>query len=91
MRLSRYSGAAFACFSDSSNSYAGPTPVIVVGLARRPNEGLLNYSKHSKRKRPDLAEHVKTITTLYINLRYAETGSPQEFKRLVQVFQPQHS
>jgi len=40
---------------------------------------------------PDLAEHVKMITTLYINLRYAETGSSQEFKRLVQAFRPQHS
>ncbi|MDE2090752.1 MAG: DUF3488 domain-containing protein [Gammaproteobacteria bacterium] len=59
-----------------------------VGLARRPNEGPLNYAKRVMRKRPDLAEHVKAITTLYINLRYVETGSPQEFKRLVQAFRP---
>ena len=42
------------------------------------------------RLRPDLTIHVKTITTLYINLRYAETRSPLEFKRLVQAFRPQH-
>ena len=62
-----------------------------LGLARRPNEGPLNYAKRVIRKRPDLAEHVNTITALYINLRYAETGSAQEFKRLVQAFRPQHS
>ncbi len=59
-----------------------------IGLARRASEGPLNYAKRVMRKRPDLAEHVKTITTLYINLRYAETGSSKEFKRLVQAFRP---
>ena len=59
-----------------------------IGLARRANEGPLNYAKRIIRKRPDLAGHVKMITTLYINLRYAETGNPKEFKRRVQAFRP---
>ncbi len=60
------------------------------GLARRPSEGPLDYARRINRMRPDLAKHVKAITTLYINLRYAGLDGAQEFRRLVQAFRPQH-
>jgi protein-glutamine gamma-glutamyltransferase len=65
--------------------------LAMVGLPRRPNEGPLNYAKRILRKRPDLAGPVKAITTLYINLRYADTGDAQELKRLIQNFRPRYA
>ncbi|MGB9429464.1 MAG: DUF3488 and DUF4129 domain-containing transglutaminase family protein [Gammaproteobacteria bacterium] len=56
------------------------------GLARQLHEGPLDYAKRISRLRPDLANRINTITSLYINLRYAETGDAQTFSRLVRLF-----
>ncbi|MGA9852664.1 MAG: DUF3488 and DUF4129 domain-containing transglutaminase family protein [Gammaproteobacteria bacterium] len=61
------------------------------GLARESHEGPMDYAKRIGRSRPDLADRVNTITSLYINLRYAEMGSAQEFRSLVRTFRPSHS
>ncbi len=61
------------------------------GLGRQTSEGPLDYARRISRTRPDLAEQVKAITSLYINLRYVGMDGTQEFRRLVQAFRPQNS
>lgn len=43
------------------------------GLTRAPHEGPQDFAKRCVRERPDLSEDVRTITELYVQLRY---GSP---------------
>lgn len=56
------------------------------GLPRASHEGPLDYARRIGRLRPDLAVEIDAITSLYIDLRYAETGHPEEFKRLIRAF-----
>ncbi|MGH8370184.1 MAG: transglutaminase TgpA family protein, partial [Gammaproteobacteria bacterium] len=56
------------------------------GLPRAPHEGPLDYARRISRLRPDLAVEIDTITSLYIDLRYAETGHQEEFNRLIRAF-----
>lgn len=59
------------------------------GLPRAPHEGPLDYAQRVCRLRPELAAQVNTITSLYIQLRYAETVVPQTLAEQVRAFRPE--
>ncbi|HEX5339636.1 MAG TPA: DUF3488 and DUF4129 domain-containing transglutaminase family protein [Gammaproteobacteria bacterium] len=95
-------GALLACFALVLWWRHRPPPAIPVvrayarfcrklaklGLPRAGHEGPLDYAQRTCRLRPDLAMQIDTITSLYINLRYAESGDPGEFRRLIRAFRP---
>ena len=58
------------------------------GLARTASEGPVDYARRVSRMRPDLAAAIHAITSLYISLRYAETGNLRIFGQLVRNFRP---
>ena len=64
-----------------------------IGLARGSAEGPDDFAARAAAKRPDLATPIRTITGLYVSLRYG--GLPDdrldELKRAVRAFRPGHA
>ena len=61
------------------------------GLTRNDNETAGDFAKRIKHKRPELSQQVDHITTLYSQLRYANSGSEKlllRFKQQVVEFKP---
>lgn len=58
------------------------------GLPRASHEGPLDYAQRIRGLRPDLAAQIDAITSLYVELRYAETGNLKAFTRFVREFRP---
>jgi transglutaminase-like putative cysteine protease len=56
------------------------------GLPRAAHEGPLDYAERVSGLRPDLASQVQAITSLYVDLRYAETGNPATLVTMVRRF-----
>jgi transglutaminase-like putative cysteine protease len=63
-----------------------------VGLDRRPYQGPEDFAREAALKRPDLAGEVRTITDLYVLLRYAGRDDDGEavrgLRRAVRAFRP---
>lgn len=62
-----------------------------IGLVRAPHEGALAFGERGMRLRPDLTENIRTITDLYLRLRYTSHSTPaqvKELRRLVARFRP---
>lgn len=52
------------------------------GLPRRAQEGPRDYAERLMARRPELAADIDAIARLYLQLRYAERGSPQQARAL---------
>ena len=59
------------------------------GLSRATHEGPLDYAQRVNRQRPEWAKQVNAITSLYIELRYADSGHLKRFATLVREFKPE--
>ena len=53
-----------------------------IGVVRAPHEGALAFGERCQRLRPDLTEHIRSITDLYLRLRYAGDSAPAQVKEL---------
>lgn len=65
--------------------------LAAVGLARSPAEGPSDFGERVTRTRPDLAEQVARITSLYVRNRYGPECDPDDavrFRRAVRGFRP---
>lgn len=65
-----------------------------IGLARRPDQGPVDYLGYVAGKRPDLAPRVKKIVAAYVRLRYGtEKGEEavSTLRRMVKSFAPEKS
>ncbi len=61
------------------------------GIARKPNQGPVDYAGYVIQNRPDLERRVRDITDLYIRLRYQDhrsTAVLAEFIKKVRAFDP---
>ena len=61
------------------------------GIARRPEQGPVDYARQVIKKRKDLADRVQTITALYVRLRYGRDRNEADVTRLrslVKSFRP---
>jgi hypothetical protein len=54
-----------------------------IGLVRPPNLGPVDFLNHVKVLRPDLADNARTITDLYVQIRFAKTHSNSLTKQLI--------
>jgi hypothetical protein len=61
------------------------------GLPRAAHEGPLDYAQRIKQRHPELATQIDAITSMYIQLRYAEMGDLKKFIALVRDFHPHSS
>jgi hypothetical protein len=63
-----------------------------LGMARSPSEGPVEYSKRVCATRQDLSTEINAITSLYVELRYANVSARREklktFKAYVKHFKP---
>ena len=55
------------------------------GIRRRATEGPRDFGRRVMRRRPDLAEQVERITSLYLSLRYGRGSSGAELQKLKQL------
>ena len=60
------------------------TRLARAGHVRRPAEGPLDFASRLAAMRPDLADAVKKITGLYVNLRYGPAPQNGEITELTQ-------
>jgi protein-glutamine gamma-glutamyltransferase len=51
-----------------------------IGLVRPPNQGPVDFFHQIKTRRPDLAKKARIITNLYIQIRFARSGSENQTK-----------
>lgn len=61
------------------------------GSPRAAHEGPLDYAQRIKQRHPELATQIDAITSMYIQLRYAEMGDLKKFIALVRDFHPHSS
>jgi len=60
-----------------------------LGATRAPHEGPLDFANHAAQSLPGESEHIRRISTHYVNLRYSPNSDPsmlQRFAREVELF-----